>query len=549
MNLLYGTSFSSTGIKTTYDRTKLTAIVSATGYNQDSYLQSLQAAAGLYRSLQANTTLRQEFNRVYKTYLPPTGSPRGVDTDVLFRVVGQTGYNQANFLTELNPVFRSLYQALLATPARFRDMNLLYGTSFSSTGIKTTYDRTKLAAIVSAAGYNQAAYLKSLEAAAGLYRTLQANSTLRQKFNQVYKTYLPATGTPRGVDTDVLFRVVSQTGYEQAKFLSALGAPAPAPVPTPTPTPTPVPTPTPTPVPTNPDMLFSPNSFWNTKLAADQSVNLGSNVLVNDLIAQTKLASPWINTTAYSTPVYKVDSNTPKVPVAIVQGGVAQTGTALYAASMKGVPIPANAIAAAGTDGHITILYTDLATGIKTLYEYWQLRNVNGQWQASWGGIIENYGASNGIMPVVKNQYGGDEYWGATATGLPVAGGTIMLKELEAGVIPHVLAFAIPNPKNTFVSPANRTDGTASGVIPEGTVFRLPANFVVDPSLPPMIRMMLTAIRDYGMVLRDKSGAVTFYGEDPRVYGDTTAYNKYYGGMAMWDMMKLIPWSQLRAIN
>ena len=62
--------------------------------------------------------------------------------------------------------------------------------------------------------------------------------------------------------------------------------------------------------------------------------------------------------------------------------------------------------------------------------------------------------------------------------------------------------------------------------IPEGTRFRL------DPSLDlntiqmaPVVRMIAEAAQDYGIVLRDGAGSVTFYGEDPT----PTGTNPYAG--------------------
>jgi len=45
------------------------------------------------------------------------------------------------------------------------------------------------------------------------------------------------------------------------------------------------------------------------------------------------------------------------------------------------------------------------------------------------------------------------------------------------------------------VWPAQRHDPNGHGLIPEGTRFRLPATYAVDPSLPRLIRMMVVAAK------------------------------------------------------
>ncbi len=410
------------------------------------------------------------------------------------------------------------------------NVNLLYGTSIQTNDVLSSYEQATLAQITSKSGYGQSAYLYSLSKTSSLYKALQANTTQRRAYNTKYKTYLQSSGAPMAADRTKLFGSTAPSSYTQSAFLSSLSWTS-----TPTTTPSTLP----------PGALFGTGSFWNTKISS--SVKSNSAALVTELVRQTKLATPWLNTVKYSTPLYVVSSATAKVPVAIVSNGKTMTSTKLHVESMKGVPIPANAVAAGGTDGHITIW----DTSTNKLYEYWQLRkNSYGKWQASWGGIISNASTSSGVMPIVKNAAGGNEWWGATGSGLAAIGGTILVKELKAGKIPHALAMAIPYAKNTFVSPANRSDGssTAWNAIPEGSRFKLPASTYIDPSWPPIMKMMVIAARDYGIVVRDKAGAVTFYGEDPKQYG-TNPYPTYYGGLPLNEVMAKFPFSKLRVVS
>ena len=72
--------------------------------------------------------------------------------------------------------------------------------------------------------------------------------------------------------------------------------------------------------------------------------------------------------------------------------------------------------------------------------------------------------------------------------------------------------------------PAERTDGGyfTSGItpIPEGTRFRLDPNLnIASLHLPTLDREIAQAAQTYGIVVRDKAGAVSFYGQDPKSIG------------------------------
>lgn len=294
--------------------------------------------------------------------------------------------------------------------------------------------------------------------------------------------------------------------------------------------------------------LFGTNSFWNMPLSANASIASNSTGLVQELIANSKLAPVWFNTIGYSTPLYIADETTAHYPVSIIQNGQVLTWTTLNDEAQKGVPIPLGAQAAPGDDGHITIW--DQAND--RLYEFWQFRFENNGWVASWGGIIDSVSTSNGIMPTVTNKAGGSEKWGATATGLPMIGGTVLLEELASGVIEHALAIAIQRPAaSTYVWPAQRTDGfyTGPNAISEGQRFRFLDSITIDPNWSPLIQMIVEAVRDYGLVVRDKGVGISFYGEDPAVYGlSESAYYPYMNGLPLWEVMPQFPWDKLVAI-
>src|SRR3954447_12428290 len=124
--------------------------------------------------------------------------------------------------------------------------------------------------------------------------------------------------------------------------------------------------------------LFSADSPWNTRVdrpgdALDASSALRVRGIV-DLVARVKrttAGSPgtYMAIWAYSTPIYRVDSRqTRSVPV-YVDFPAQPHHVALNALlQQKKVPIPAGALPAAGTDGHMTVY--DTAKDI--LYDFWR---------------------------------------------------------------------------------------------------------------------------------------------------------------------------------
>lgn len=287
---------------------------------------------------------------------------------------------------------------------------------------------------------------------------------------------------------------------------------------------------------------FSPTSFYNTRLTEATPINFNSAGMVAELVSQSApgLKTPYypaLNTVSYSTPVYIVkDVTVPKILVPLVKNGV-KVGEPLPAR------IPGNVTPSSGTDAHCVIW--DQVDD--TLTEFWQLTMDSLGWHASWGGYMMDVSNASGIFP--------DPY-GATATGLSLLGGLILLSELEAGVIPHVIGMAIPQGPNKWVWPANRTDKNVvfyegTNAIPAGTRFRFPSNLTsIDPTWVPIVRMIVAAIRDYGCVVQDRAGALSLYAENtlPLGQGDQIR-TKFFGGKEPWSFMQQIPWSKMQVLK
>jgi hypothetical protein len=70
-------------------------------------------------------------------------------------------------------------------------------------------------------------------------------------------------------------------------------------------------------------------------------------------------------------------------------------------------------------------------------------------------------------------------------------------------------------------------------------------------NLSPLVRMLAQAAQRYGIVVRDRGGAVTFFAEDPTPTGSNpyAGPNGYFAGTPPYQLMKQFPWQHLQALR
>jgi hypothetical protein len=296
--------------------------------------------------------------------------------------------------------------------------------------------------------------------------------------------------------------------------------------------------------------LFSPTSFWNKRLSAGRATDPSSAALVAALAAEVAReqqagSGPWLATSRTSTPLYRVKRSQPRVRVRLDTLGI-RGGKALRRAFAR-VPIPANAKPAAGPDGHMTVWQPST----DKLWEFWQARRGPEGWHAQWGGAIRRVSKSRGYYTPAAWP-GAARNWGATASSLPVIGGTILARDVRAGRIDHALALNVPAARaRTFAWPAQRTDGVGPATaLPEGARLRLdPQLNLHELKLPRLTRMIATAAQRYGLVVRDQTGkGVALFGEDRTPQRDDP-YRRYLSNRTPVELLGAIPWDRLQVLQ
>ncbi len=156
--------------------------------------------------------------------------------------------------------------------------------------------------------------------------------------------------------------------------------------------------------------------------------------------------------------------------------------------------IPANAPIEGGGDRHVlSIDPTDCH-----LYELFLAeRGGDGKWAASSGAIFNLKGY----------ELRTSGWTSADAAGLPVFPGLARYDEVASGVIRHALRFTARRTQRKFVWPARHFASRLSDedLPPMGMRVRLRADYPIE-GFPPQARVILQALKTYGMMLADNGG-------------------------------------------
>ncbi len=225
--------------------------------------------------------------------------------------------------------------------------------------------------------------------------------------------------------------------------------------------------------------IFPADNTWNRDISA-LPVAANSTTLIESIGASRPLHPDFSRAGSYGIPFNVVRSTQRKVRVSFQYASESNRGP---------YPLPLRPRIENGGDRHILIVDRDACR----LYELFDARKVRGRWRAGSGAIFNL--RSNALRPA--------GWTSADAAGLPIFPGLARAHEVKAGVIDHALRFTAPRTRNTYVFPARHQAGSNDGALPPmGTRVRLKAS--VDISrFGPQSRVILTALKRYGMILAD----------------------------------------------
>jgi hypothetical protein len=249
--------------------------------------------------------------------------------------------------------------------------------------------------------------------------------------------------------------------------------------------------------------LFPPDSIWNTRVDS-LPVHPRSSSYV-EKIGKTRTVHPDFGAGEWDggpigIPFTTVSGSQPGVPVSFDYWDESDPGP---------YPIPPDAPIEGGPasdgDRHVLVVDVDRCR----LYELFAAYPGAGSgWDAGSGAIYDL--GSHALRP--------DTWTSADAAGLPILAGLVRYEEVAAGEIRHALRFTAPVTRKAHVWPARHhaSSNTSVGVPPMGQRFRLKASFDIS-GFPPTVRVILTALQRYGMMLADNGSAWFLSGApDPR---------------------------------
>ena len=236
--------------------------------------------------------------------------------------------------------------------------------------------------------------------------------------------------------------------------------------------------------------VFPPNNIWNTPVR-DLPLDPHSAAYIQAIGAARPLHADF--GMAGGIPATLTD---PAVPPAQVTfgDGAPESEPGPY-------PIPDDARVESGSDRHVLLI--DPATC--RLYELYAAHRVGpSRWLADSGAIFDL--RSNRLRP-----YG---WTSADAAGLPIFPGLVRYQEVKSGAIRHAIRFTAGVTRRAFVWPARHFASRSNDPArpPMGQRFRLRRTFDF-AGFHPDTQVILTALRDYGMILADNGAPWYLTGE------------------------------------
>jgi len=123
----------------------------------------------------------------------------------------------------------------------------------------------------------------------------------------------------------------------------------------------------------------------------------------------------------------------------------------------------------------------------------------------------ETNGWSGGIgakFDLMSNEGRPDGWPSADAAGLPIFPGLVRYDEVHRRSIDHALRFTVPQSRLAYLPPARHSGGRKKDkdLPPMGMRVRLKADFDIS-KFPPESRVILAALKKYGMIVADEGDA------------------------------------------
>jgi hypothetical protein len=247
---------------------------------------------------------------------------------------------------------------------------------------------------------------------------------------------------------------------------------------------------------------FSSSSLWNTDISS-APIDPNSNTIMSNWVGSVNVHPDWGNDPTYG------------IPYVVVNGSQALVNVNLEAYGDESdpgpMPVPASAPVEGGSastgDRHVLVL----DNGNCFLYELYNASlNSDGSWKAD----------STAVWDLLGNQQRPYTWTSADAAGLPVFPGLVRYDEVAAGKIQHAFRFTLPSTSAAFAPPASHSAATTSdsSAPPMGMRLRLKSSYDIS-GFSSQMRVILTAMKTYGLILADNGSALYVTGVSDSRWG------------------------------
>lgn len=240
------------------------------------------------------------------------------------------------------------------------------------------------------------------------------------------------------------------------------------------------------------------DNIWNTPVAG-LPVHPNSDSYINT-IGEASYVHPDFGTIWQGAPIgipwISVPAGQALVPVTFLYADESDPGP---------YPIPPDAPIEGGPasdgDRHVLVLDRDACILYEMFYAFPEQDGTS--WSAGSGAVFDL--GSNALRP--------SGWTSADAAGLPILPGLVRYEEVMSGEIRHALRFTLPETQKAFVWPARHyaSNLVGSQYPPMGQRFRLRADFDIS-SFSVEVQVILTALKNYGMILADNGSALYISG-------------------------------------
>jgi hypothetical protein len=262
--------------------------------------------------------------------------------------------------------------------------------------------------------------------------------------------------------------------------------------------------------------VFLPTSAWNTDISGAAMDPLSATYIAT-IGMGSNLHPDFGSDPSYGIPYQYVDSSVTKSPV-IFDGAPDESDPGPY-------PIPANPLIEAGSDAHLLMVQTDECV----LYEIGGANMQADGW----------HGYAGAIWDLKINATRPAGWTSADAAGLPIYPGLVRYEDVAKGAINHAVRFTAPTTQKAYVAPASHcaSSDTSSSEPPMGLRIRLAASYDISAA-PPQSKIILTALKKYGMILADNGSSWFVTGAPDPAWDDSDL-----------DYIKSVPASALEVVT